>query len=270
MTNSLSTLPRGAALPINRCNLPASILGGLTFQQHPAPLYIDGVASLHGDLFRRLAPLEERSARAAQFMDYLDVYFRLDDPEAAGYRKGGRGRPRANWKRMLRGWLFDSDSREGAVLKAWVESRFGLLPRFHKGPIRDFSGETYMAYLEARSQGLYNTNALEAQLDLVYSYCQYELAREGGGHRILYRGVNRLEQLETLGSARESLVVLMNNLNSFSEDPERASEFGDRVLEVRVPREKVLCFNTLFPSMLKGEGEFIVVGGLYRARQYRL
>ena len=46
-------LPKGS-LPINRCNLPAVILGGLTFQRHPAPLLLDGVAELHHRLFRSL------------------------------------------------------------------------------------------------------------------------------------------------------------------------------------------------------------------------
>src|SRR5664279_2741734 len=49
-----ATLPRDARLPINRCNLPAVVLGGLTYQQYPSPLLIDGVAELHRDLFRRL------------------------------------------------------------------------------------------------------------------------------------------------------------------------------------------------------------------------
>ena len=35
----------------------------------------------------------------------------------------------------------------------------------------------YLRYLEMRSAGLYGTNALEAQLDLLYAYCQYEFAR---------------------------------------------------------------------------------------------
>ena len=54
-TADKATLPRNARLPINRCNLPAVVLGGLTYQKYPSPLLIDGVAELHGDLFRRLA-----------------------------------------------------------------------------------------------------------------------------------------------------------------------------------------------------------------------
>ncbi|WP_207061214.1 NAD(+)--dinitrogen-reductase ADP-D-ribosyltransferase [Motiliproteus sp. SC1-56] len=262
-TAPIPTLPRGTCLPINRCNLPARILGGLAFQRQPAPLALDGVTTLHADLFARLDRIETAADRARQFRDYLTVHFTLEDPAAAGYAKGGRGRPKATWERILRGWFFDTDSREGAVLKAWVESRFGLLPRYHGGPIRDFSGDTYRAYLEARARGLYNTNALEAQLDLVYSYCQYELQRGEQTHLQLYRGVNRLEQLEWLREGDEP-VVLLNNLNSFSSDPERASEFGDRVARIRVPVEKVFCYQRLFPGLLEGEGEQMVIGGLYR------
>ncbi|MEH6826089.1 MAG: NAD(+)--dinitrogen-reductase ADP-D-ribosyltransferase [Motiliproteus sp.] len=289
------SLPRGSYLPINRCNLPAVILGGLTFQQQPAPLLIDGVADLYKDLFQRLGRLPDQAQRAQQFCDYVDVHFCLDDPAAAGYSPGGEGRPKANWQRAIRGWFFDSDSREGAVLKAWVESRFGLLTRFHQGPIRDFNGHTYLNYLQARARGLYNTNALEAQLDLVYSYCQYELSQprqnsknpnRSPTHLTLYRGINRLEQLERMDQQLERIdrpleqidkplaqnetaqqelpVLLMNNLNSFSLDPERASEFGDRVVKIQVPIQKVLCFDQLFPGLLKGEGEYLVVGGLYR------
>lgn len=261
-------LPKGTYLPINRCNLPARILGSLKFQQHPLPLLIDHIDILHAELFKRLDRLSDVSSRQQQFIDYLDVFFTLKDPEAAGYHHG-RGRPKANWQRTLRGWFFDSESREGAVLKAWVESRFGLLPRFHRGVIRDFSGVTYLSYLEERARGLYNTNALESQLDLVYTYSQYELARSHSDLVTLYRGLNGLEQLEQFGETEQRLpVLLLNNLNSFSCDPERASEFGDRVMEIQVPRQKVFCCHQLFPGFLKGEGEYLVVGGLYQVSRY--
>jgi len=37
-------LPRNACLPINRCNLPAVILGSPTYHDAPMPLALDGVA----------------------------------------------------------------------------------------------------------------------------------------------------------------------------------------------------------------------------------
>lgn len=258
-------LPHDARLPINRCNLPADILGGLTFQRHPAPLHLDGIAALHRRLFERLAGLGDPDERAALFMAHMDATFSLEHPEEAGYTPH-HGRARAHYLRILRGWAFDADGREGAVLKGWVESRFGLLPRHHGGPIRDFSGPTYRHYLEQRSGGLYNTNSLEAQFDLLYGYCQHELARRWPGetHLTLYRGVNRMGGYETLEAATaDRPVVLLNSLNSFSRERERACEFGDHILEVRVPLTKVFFFHGLLPGKLKGEAEYGVIGGVY-------
>ncbi|NJD24105.1 MAG: NAD(+)--dinitrogen-reductase ADP-D-ribosyltransferase [Betaproteobacteria bacterium] len=259
-----ATLPRAARLPINRCNLPAVVLGSLTFQQHPSPLLIDGVAELHRDLFRRLdaAPA---TLRPDVFRDYLTVRFRLEWPEEIGLSRRRKGRAKANWVRAIRGWSFDSDSREGAVLKGWVESRFGLTPRYHGEPLRDPSSEAYRRYLEMRSQGLYGTNALEAQLDLVYAFCQYELAirHPSARHVTLYRGVNRMADHEVLERGTGGRhVILLNNLSSFTCSRERAGEFGDYILAVDVPLAKIFFHCGLLPGVLQGEDEFLVVGGV--------
>ena len=260
-------LPRVARLPINRCSLPAAILGSLTYQRHPVPLALDGVLELHEGLFRRLDREAALEARARLFTAHMDATFSLDHPEEAGYSEAsGHARAKASYLRMLRGWAFDADGQEGAVLKGWVESRFGLLPRHHGGPIRDLSGQTYRRYLEQRAKGLYGTNAMEAQFDLVYTYCQYELGRQRPGqtHVTLYRGVNRLTEHETLSEMRQGrAVVLMNSLASFTAERERADEFGDQVLEVSVPLAKVFFFHRLLPGRLECEDEFVVVGGVY-------
>src|SRR5690242_2052658 len=148
------TLPRQARLPINRCNLPAMILGSVTYQAHPTPLELDGVAALHRDLFERLDASADVALRAQTFRDYMTVHFLLDHLEEAGLTAEHGGRAKANWMRLLRGWSFDADGREGGVLKGWVESRFGLLPRFHGEPLRDYAEPGYRRYLEARAAGL--------------------------------------------------------------------------------------------------------------------
>jgi NAD+--dinitrogen-reductase ADP-D-ribosyltransferase len=257
------SLPGYARLPINRCNLPASILGSLSYQRHPVPLKLDGVAELHRSLFEALDALPDHAQRAQLFMAHMAAVFSLDHPEEAGHSAGAHDRVRATYLRLLRGWAFDPDGQEGAVLKGWVESRFGLLPRHHGGPIRDFSGDTYRHYLEARSRGLYGANALEAQLDLLYTYCQHELARQRQTHLTLYRGVNRVGDYEMLRElSRSRRVVLLNSLNSFTCERERAGEFGDFILEVQVPLPKVFFFHRLLPGVLKGEDEFVVIGGV--------
>ncbi|MDD5297327.1 MAG: NAD(+)--dinitrogen-reductase ADP-D-ribosyltransferase, partial [Rhodocyclaceae bacterium] len=204
--------------------------------------------------------------RAEIFQDYVTVRFCLEQPEEAGFTGGGKGRAKANYPRVLRGWSFDSDSREGAVLKGWVESRFGLTPRFHGVPLRDTASEAYRNYEEMRARGLYGTNALEAQLDLVYAYCQFELALRHPGvpHVTLCRGVNRAGEHEILaGEGSRTPVLLFNSLNSFTSNRDRAGEFGDTILSVKVPLPKIFFFCGLLPGILKGEDEFLVIGGAY-------
>lgn len=263
--DKLTSLPKSARLPINRCNLPAVILGSLTFQQHPTPLVLDGVAELHRDLFERLARLKMPHQRAEVFRDYMTVHFRLEHPEEIGFSEQvKRSRVKANWMRVLRGWAFDPDGREAAVLKGWVESRFGLTPRHHVEGLHDPSSDAYHRYEQMRAEGLYGTNALEAQLDLVYAYCQYEFVRQELPSQLtLYRGVNCLDAYEVLSVEGARRVLLLNNISSFSLDRERAGEFGDYILQGAVPAAKVLFHQGLLPAVLQGEGEYLVIGGAY-------
>ena len=269
----LPPLPRHARLPINRCNLPAAILGGLTFQRAPATLAIDGVAILHRPLFDLLDDIEEAAERAQRFAGYMQSHFHLVQPEEAGLAANHKKpRSKANYLRVVRGWAFDPDGRVAAVLKGWVESRFGLMPRHHGDSLRESGSPAWQRYVEMRVAGLYGTNALEAQLDLLYAYCQYELARQSPQqtHVLLYRGVNRFVDHEIIAAGDETdpqaRIVLLNNVSSFSRSRERAGEFGDTILSVEVPVPKLAFFSQLLPGMLKAEDEYVVIGGLYRVR----
>jgi NAD+--dinitrogen-reductase ADP-D-ribosyltransferase len=262
------TLPRLARLPINRCNLPAAILGGLTYQRHPQPLQIDGVAELHRPLWALLDDIADASERGEHFSGYMARHFGLPPAAAAGQGPISR-RARVNYLRVVRGWGFDSESREAAVLKGWVESRFGLCPRHHGEALREPGSAAWQRYVEMRAQGLQGTHALESQIDLLYAYTQYELARQFPlrTHLRLYRGVNRLAEHETVSDKpRGDKVLLLNNVNSFSRSRERAGEFGDDLLAVDVPLPKIAFFSQLLPGMLRGEDEYVVIGGLYRVR----
>ncbi|MDR3413814.1 MAG: NAD(+)--dinitrogen-reductase ADP-D-ribosyltransferase [Formivibrio sp.] len=264
------SLPASARLPINRCNLPAVILGSLTFQKHPSDLVIDSVAELHREFFALLARCDDPLERCRHFHQYMIESFRLEALEEAGLTAAiKKNRGKLNYLKLIRGWHFNSDQIEGAVLKAWAESRFGLLPRYHGAPIRDFSEATYQHYLEQRATGLYNTNALEAQLDLVYTYTQSELARRfpDKTHYRLFRGVNGWQAHEKLGHKDGETLVLLNNVNSFSTDQERAGEFGDTVFVTDVPYSKIFCCADVLPGKLQGEGEWLVIGGVYGVRE---
>lgn len=264
-SRSNTTLPRSACLPINRCNLPAVILGSYTYQQHPVPLLLDGVAELHRELFELLSPHGDQQERSRLFMDYMNAHFLLHVPEEAGYNKQSRlDRTRADYRRILRGWAFNPDGREAAVLKGWVESRFGLLTRFHGKAIRDADSDAYRAYQHDFAVGIYNTNSLEAQLDLLYTYCQYELARDNDSpHITLYRGSNAIEKLHGDDNIGNRPLVLLNNINSMSAEAERADEFGDSVFRFEVPLGKIFFHANLLPGYLKAEAEYIVIGGVY-------
>ncbi|MEZ5588910.1 MAG: NAD(+)--dinitrogen-reductase ADP-D-ribosyltransferase [Sedimenticolaceae bacterium] len=269
-----AALPKFARLPINRCNLPPQILGSLTFQRHPTALCLDGVEALHGRFFAELDGIDDALQRAAAFNALMQAAFVLDALDEAGLENRAQRvrRGNADYLRLLRGWMFDADGQEAAVLKSWVESRFGLVSLSHRGSIRDTGSAQYQRYLAARAQGLYNTNALEAQLDLLYSYCQYELARRlpQQQHLTLYRGTNRIEEYDVLAKpAPHRWIMVLNNLNSFSDDPERADEFGDIVLLARVPKAKVLFMPGLLPGTLRGEQEYLVIGGVYETRRNR-
>ena len=272
--NATPSLPAYARLSINRCNLPAIILGSLTFQRHPTALMIDGVAELHAGLFDMLDRTEGIDEATQLFREYVAAHFCLDRLDEAGLddrpkkrdsaARPGRDRANANWVRALRGWSFDADGREGAVLKGWVESRFGLLPRFHGEPLRDFSGPAWRRYQEMRAAGLYGTNALEAQLDLLYAYCQYEFKRCNTPATLtLHSGINRIGEHEVLATDGKRQVVLFNNLTSFTANRDRAGEFGDYILEALVPTAKVFFHCGLLPGVLKGEDEHLVIGGAY-------
>jgi NAD+---dinitrogen-reductase ADP-D-ribosyltransferase len=263
-----ASLPGYSRLPINRCNLPALILGSLTFQQHPVDISIDGVIEIHKQLFDDLDDIKEIPTRVVHFNDYMRASFLLDNPEQVGQHEDNKAkrRDKADYLKLLRGWHFDPNSQEAAVMKGWVESRFGLMTLNHNGPITDFTSTQYAHYQHSRCIGLYNTNALEAQLDLLYSFTQYELARRypGQSHCTLYRGFNRLNDHEILvKKSLSNMVILLNNLNSFTLNKDRADEFGDFIMTVEIPQAKILFFPDLLPGCMKGEEEYLVIGGAY-------
>jgi len=265
--SNMTILPKKLYLPINHCNLPAVILGNLTYQQHPVPLYLDSVNSMHKDLFERLKEINESTKRATKFRDYMAVYFQLSELEEATNNNTmpGYKRIKANYLTVLRGWLFDNDNREGAILKGWVESRFGLLPTWHKEKINSAEDEQYLLYLHEKTTGIYNTNALESQLDLLYSFCQFELTKNKTNetHILLYRGI---DNITAKNLKHNDNVLMLNNLNSFSSSRERANEFADVTVEVQVPQAKVFYYSGLLPGLFHGEDEYIVIGGMVRVK----
>ena len=107
-TTPAQVLPRTARLPINRCNLPADILGGLTFQRHPVQIELDSVAQLHRGLFALLDRIDDAKERARAFILHMNASFYLDEPEQAGLTSHARHkRQKADYLRMVRGYSTD-------------------------------------------------------------------------------------------------------------------------------------------------------------------
>lgn len=250
----------------NLVGLPTWLLGDTRYNEHPAELRIGGIRQEHRSLFRMLDTADSPARAAELFQDYMLVVFGLDPDQ----RRAGR-RFRGSYTRLLKGWMFDSNGPEGAVLKGWVESRFGLFPTFHKEPIRSFSGRPWITYVEEKMASRFHDNAIMVQLDLLYEYAQWALRRFHTGqamHWTLYRGTNGFCEHPVLARPNKREAVLrLNNLVSFTTRREIADEFGDFILETRVPVTKVLFFRELLPGYpFQGEGEVIAVGGAYHMK----
>lgn len=248
------------------------MIGDLAFQERPQPLEIAGVR--HGDrrLFGRLAMLADAEQRGQVFHDYVSVKFRLH--EWAEHQNAARTSIRSSYVQFLRNWGADSNGYAGAVLKSWVESRFGLPPTFHGGRL-GADGTARARYEFDCMRGASKTVAATMQLDLLYTFCQDELARRFPGQRwrTLYRGTHDPEEYairDTEAAAPRTACVRLNNLSSFTADREIAWEFGSSVWEVQVPLQKIVFFSGLLPrNLLGGESEYLVLGGDYRVRSLR-
>ncbi len=255
--------------PLNRCNLPPWVIASRHYNRHPKALEIQGGAHNSRPLFEQLAPLDDPAMRAGLFHDFMDVRFQLHQWQreaTANSRKSLKN----SYLRFLRGWLFDSSSVEGAVLKGWVESRLGLVPTFHREPISDIHSAAYLRYTADRMKGSARTSAILPQLDLLYEFVQYEAQRRlpGRTHLKLYRGIYDFSEHRVVEQlAKNRYVLYLNNLNSFTDDFERAWEFGNRVLEAEVPLTKIFFMGGLLPkSLFKGEGEVLVIGGEFEVK----
>jgi NAD+--dinitrogen-reductase ADP-D-ribosyltransferase len=258
------------ALPPNvfsLCNRPPWAVAALEFQDNPTALHIGRVRDDNRRLFARLDQEPAAERRGEIFHEYLTVQFALHQWQ--DYRACSRSSLLNSYIRYLRGWEVDSNSPEGAVLKGWVQSRLGIEPTFHHLPLN--SEEAWSRLALDRMKGSARTNAINLQLDLLFEFCQYELARRRPDTRwiTLYRGTYDASAYDHPGS--DSGVVRFNNLSSFTSDRECAWEFGSTVWEVSVPHAKVFFFSGLLPeSLLRGESEYLVIGGEYRVKKLLL
>lgn len=264
----------------NLVGIATGLLASVAFNDHPLPLHIHGVRETNRALFAMLADASTAEEAVLAFQIYMRSVFELDLPGERDAR--GRKRFRSNYLRLLRGWGFDANGGEGAVLKGWAESRFGLLPTFHKAVLGRYPSERWMQYVEEKMNARFHNNCIQLQLDLLYEYGQHMFRRwlyPGRRHLRLYRGVNDFAEHQVVawlprddGRRRPcEAIARQNNLVSFTTSREVADQFGDTILEVEVPLCKVVYCNALMPGpLLRGEGEMLVLGGEYRVRMATL
>ncbi|WP_035984080.1 NAD(+)--dinitrogen-reductase ADP-D-ribosyltransferase [Bradyrhizobium sp. STM 3843] len=267
--NDTGQLPRrGIGHSTNLVGRPSEWLSSCAFNDAAVPLHIWGVVEMNPSLFTMLEQADDLAEAGEAFSSYMMAMFGLD-PEQRAAASAGKRRFRSSFLRLIQGWSFDSNGAEGAVLKGWVESRFGIGPSFHKEVIERVSSRAWATYVEEKMSSRFHNNAIWVQLDLLFEFCQWAIRRfafSGASHLTLYRGVNDFDEHWIVErTARREAVVRLNNLVSFSSDRDSAGCFGDTLLTARIPVGKILFFNSLLSSHpLKGEGEYLVIGGEFR------
>ena len=256
---------------LSLCDVPPWALASREFNDDPRPLGIQGAQLADRFLFEHLDAIDDQRKRAEFFDDYMSVKFYLH--QWVDETQHARRSIKNSYVRILRGWGVDSNLIEGAVLKGWVESRFGIAPNYHKQPIRETHEDDYTPYDIDRMRGHSRTNSIHDQFDLLYRYTQYELTRREPTRRwlTLYRGTfDAQEHTVTERISKHVYYVRLNNLVSFTSEMERAWEFGTTVWSVQVPTCKVFFYGDLLPSsILRGENEHLVIGGEYRVSEVR-
>jgi NAD+--dinitrogen-reductase ADP-D-ribosyltransferase len=264
----------------NLIGIAPGFFGSIAFNDRNTPVHIAGCREMNAELFRLLAAAASLREAGETFAAYMAAMFGLANSAGEGTSdgdgNGDRRRPaaprpyRASYLRLLRGWAFDSNSIEGAVLKGWVESRFGLFPTFHRVPLAAVDSPAWARYIEEKMGSRFHNNAILSQLDLLYEFAQWALARflPDQEHCRLFRGVTGFAEHPLIERRdRRHVVLRLNNLISFTRHRDMAGWFGDWILEALVPRAKILFFPELLPRHpLKGEGEVLALGGDYLVR----
>lgn len=257
----------------NLIGMATACLASPLFNEHPRPLHIAGTRESAPGLFEQLARETSLAECGRIFQDYMCVVFGFETEQRLRDDAEGRRRYRNSYLRLIQDWGLDSNNAQGAVLKGWVESRFGLFPNYHKCRIDSFMSADWITYIEEKMNSRYHNNCIYMQLDLVYEFCQWVIERfqlPAATHKTLYRGVNAMDDWIVKDEDKQHKIVRFNSIVSFTDRRSIASEFGSYILEVQVPMVKLVFFTDLLPHhALRGEAEYLVIGGDYRVTVQR-
>ena len=258
----------------NLIGIATACIASQAFNQHPVPLHIAGVRESASGLFTHLRKQPDRQACARVFQDYMCDVFGSEAEQGLKQDAAGRKRYRNSYLKLIQDWGLDSNNAQGAVFKGWVESRFGLLPTYHKHRLTAGNSKNWVSYIEEKMNSRYHNNCIYMQLDLLYEFCQWVIENyhhPAAGHKTLYRGVNALDvDSIILDEDNHHKTLRFNSLVSFTDRRSIASEFGAYILEVQIPMVKLIFYNDLLPHhALRGEAEYLVIGGDYRVNIQR-
>ena len=244
----------------NMINIQSRYFGSLDYNEKIQDVRIMGVYEYHRDFFEAIEKADTLLMANEIFDNYINELFELN------YKINGK--KVGNLYKILMGWMFNSNGYEGAVLKGWVESRFGMLPNFHKMRINEIESEAYYEYLSEKMAQRVNKNAIYLQLDLLYHYTQVVIKKFFPFYRPklkLYRGIYNLEENEIIKWLSKKITIMgHNNISSFTAVKNIAEQFGNRILRIEVPYTKIVFFSDVTPlHHFSGEQEFIIIGGEY-------
>jgi len=228
----------------NLVGVPAPVLASAAFNAHPLPLRIAGAREANAGLFALLERSSDADEARAMFAHYMSIAFawpglprRRPICRYGGIPTLARELPPAAARLGAR-----CERARRAVLKGWVESRFGLVPSFHKAPLARFPSPAWWLSrregVQPLSQQLHLSAARPAVRVLPVAAGPLPGAGDSGEgtHVSLWRGSTRCEEQLVEGTLRERrCTVRLNNLVSFSRSREEAECFGDWVLRARVP-----------------------------------
>lgn len=248
------------AHPTNLIEFTADFISSHEFNTGGARIEISNVRSFNRDLFAMLDNSPTLADAESAFKLYMNAAFAIDVEQAPS---SARTPFRSCYLKLLQGWGFDSNGPEGAVMKGWVESRFGLRPSYHKHPLPPNDASAWAPYLKEKMDSRFHSNSIYSQLDLLYEFSQYILRRFIHGdrtHVTLYRGLNLPEASHL--NRRACCLISLNNVVSTSIDADVAGCFGDIIVKIRAPVSKILFVNNLLSIRpLRGEGEVLLIGG---------
>jgi NAD+--dinitrogen-reductase ADP-D-ribosyltransferase len=239
-------------------NISSHYFGSIEYNENIKEIRIMGVYDYHRNFYKALEDAKNLEEANLIFDRYIQALFELSNKI--------KGKNVGNLYKVLMGWMFNANGFEGAVLKGWVESRFGIIPTFHKRKITELESESYYEYLTEKMSLKVNKNAMYSQLDLLYHYTQSIIKRffpEYIPYLTLYRGIYDLEEYVIIKEiCKKQSIIMHNNLSSFTIEKNIAEQFGNKILTIDVPYTKVLFFSKETPlHHFSGEQEYLVIGG---------